>query len=410
MGVVSVILAGGQGTRLFPLTQLRCKPAVPFGGRYRLIDIPISNSLNSGIENIFIISQYYASDLQQHILETFHMDLFRKGKIEMLCPEETPHRKIWFNGTADAVRQNMEHLLKSSADYFLILSGDQLYNIDLQQLLDCAKRTGADLTIAALSVEEEEARRMGLLKIDAKHYVTSFVEKPQERAILDQFQQPGTSRYLGSMGIYVFKRHALEALLKESGDDFGHHLIPLEVKRGKAAAYIYDGYWEDIGTVGSYYRANLALIKGKHCLDTYDESHPIYARLSHLPSPLIKDTRVHDSFISEGSIIEAKEVSRSIIGLRSHIKKGTVLRDSILLGNRSYQPPAKHTPSFPPAFYIGENCVIEKTIVDEHVMIGNDVQLINREKRTTFDGNGIYIRDGIIIVTTGTHLPDGFVL
>lgn len=410
--VAAVILAGGQGTRLYPLTQNRCKPAVGFGGRYRLIDIPLSNSLNSDIFRLFVISQYFASNLHQHILATYHLDQFKTGGIELLCPEEVPHRKVWFKGTADAVRQNLEHLVKAPVDYFLILSGDQLYNINFREMIEFAKEKDADLVVASIRVGEPDAKRMGLLQTDEKHRIRGFVEKPKERAVLDQFalRDGKKTSYLGSMGIYVFKREALFELLKEEGHDFGHHLIPSQVKKGNAFSYEYRGYWVDIGTIASFYEANMALLDQKNCLNTYDESNPIYTRPHNLPSPMIKEAIIRNSLISQGTIIDGNEISHSIIGVRSHIKKGTKVSHSIIMGNHFYHPPLHQTPPLPEEFSIGENCVIEKAIIDEHTYIGNRVKLVNKDNLKTYDGDGIFIRDGIIIVTTGTKLPDGYVL
>lgn len=391
--VAAIILAGGQGTRLFPLTQSRCKPAVSFGGRYCLVDIPISNAINSDIREIYVIAQYFASDLNAHIAATYHADL------KYLCPEETAEKKVWFQGTADAIRQNWDHFAKSPAHYFLILSGDQLYNIDFRTMISFAKKTDADLVIASLHVNEPEAKRMGLMKIDKEFHVLDFVEKPQEKSVLDRFRTP-ENKFVGSMGIYVFKKEALFQLLQQEGNDFGHHLIPFACKKGKTSCFLYEGYWEDIGTVASYYNASLALIEQNHCLNTYDEKNPIRQEPDFLPSPKIKNTRIIDSLIGDGSLIEAEEIAHSILGVRSVIKRGTVVRDSIILGNTSYKP----------SFSIGKNCLIQKAIIDQHTTIGNNVQLINQKNVSTFDGNGIYIREGIIIVTTGTQLPDGFVL
>jgi len=420
--VATIILAGGQGTRLQPLTQTRCKPAVCFGGRYRLIDIPISNSLNAKIERIFIISQYFASSLQQHILETYQLDYFRQTKIQMLCPEETAVRKAWFKGTADAIRQNLEHFEKTPADHFLILSGDQLYNMHLIDMVDFAKKHDADLVIASIPVQEKEAKRMGLLQIDPSCHVRKFYEKPSDPAILKEYELPAAfveghpmahpdkKHYLGSMGIYIFKKEALFALLQEEGDDFGKDLIPKQVKKGKTSAYVYQGYWEDIGTIDSYYHANLALTSRHNCLNIYDESNPIFTHPHNLPSPLFKDTVINNSIISQGAVVEAKEISGSVIGIRIKIKKGTVIRDSILLGSLYNEPQLDPCSLGKDDSSIGENCIIEKAILDEHTSIGNGVQLINKKKLTHYDGDGIFIRDGIIIVTSGTKIPDGFIL
>jgi glucose-1-phosphate adenylyltransferase len=414
--VASIILAGGQGTRLYPLTHTRCKPSVCFGGRYRLIDIPISNSLNARVERIFVISQYFAASLQQHILETYQLDEFQHTQIQMLCPEETPERKIWFKGTADAIRQNKPYLEASSADYFLVLSGDQLYNIDFVEMLEFSKAQKADLVIASLPVQEKEAHRMGLLKINEKNQIVDFVEKPTDPSILKRYElsasflqghsldDPAKTHYLGSMGIYIFKREALLDLVNQEGDDFGKDLIPLCVKNGNASAYVYKGYWEDIGTIRAYYNANMALLSQKHCLNTYDIRNPIFTHPHNLPSPLIKESHIHNSIVSQGCIIEAKEVSGSIVGVNIKVDQHTLVRNSILLGSLFYE-------SFPTHRYtVGKYCHLENTILDESSSVGNHVTLTNKDKLQTFDGDGVFIRDGIIIVTSGTRVPDGFIL
>jgi glucose-1-phosphate adenylyltransferase len=406
--VAVVVLAGGQGTRLFPLTQSRAKPAVGFGGGYRLIDIPLSNALNAKISHIYVISQYFASHLQQHIYATYQWDAMQKRGIHLLSPEEDFQRQVWFEGTADAIRKNLAHLVKAPVDYFLILSGDQLYNMDLGQLIRFAHEKKAEMVVAALCVEESEARRMGLMRIDEEGQIQDFKEKPQEKAVLNQFCL--NSRYLASMGIYVFHRDALIKLLEHSGNDFGHHLIPVQVLRGQSYAYIYDGYWVDIGTISSFYEANMSLLDRKHCLQTYNEASPVYTRWHHLPSPLIVDSQIERSYISQGSIIEAKEVIHSILGLRCVVKKGTKIKDTVVMGHQFYAPPVHQHPPLPSQFTIGENCEIEKAIIDEHTCIGNHVQLVNKKQLKHYDSDGVYIRDGIIIVTTGTTLPDGFVL
>ncbi len=408
--VAGIVLAGGQGTRLFPLTKSRCKPAVGFGGRYRLIDIPLSNALNSKINRLFVISQYFASNLHQHILATYRFDLFKEGGIELLCPEEDTDKKVWFEGTADAVRKNLHHLLKAPVDYFLILSGDQLYNIDLVELLQFARDTNAEMVIAALHVPENEAHRMGVMKIDNTFHVKEFKEKPKTKSELKPFevQKEGKTSYLASMGIYVFRRDVLISLLKEPGIDFGHHLIPFQAAKGGSYAYIYNGYWVDIGTIASFYDANMSLLNQSHCLETYNEANPIYTRSHNLPSPLIINTKVNRSFISQGSIIEAEEIDHSVLGMRCRVGKGTKIRHSILMGHQFYSAPLHQHPPLPLNFTIGKNCVIEKAIIDEHTCLGDNVQLVNKNNLETYDSEGICIRDGIIIVTSGTELPDNF--
>ncbi len=423
--IAAVVLAGGQGKRLFPLTLNHCKPAVPFGGKYRLIDIPISNAINSNIRKIYVLAQYLTAELQHHLQQTYRFDPFLPGSIDFLTPEEKSNgEKKWFEGTADAIRQTLPELLKSSVDYFLILSGDQLYNIDFEEMLRFAEKSGADLTIAALPVEEAEAKRMGLLKIDQEAQVNDFYEKPEEKKILDRFALPtgffakwglkkhAKPQYLGSMGIYIFRRDALVKLLQEDERaDFGKHLIPEEIRGGKkTVAYLYHGYWEDIGTVHSFYHANLALTKGECGLDTYNELNPIFARPTHLPGPKIAKAHVTHSILCEGAAFHGKEVENSIIGVRCQVGAGTVIKDSVLMGSHFYLPPAQQGSMLPEKFGIGENCLIEKAILDEHVLVGNGVVLTNRKNLSSYDSEGVFIRDGIIVVTAGTKIPDGFIL
>jgi glucose-1-phosphate adenylyltransferase len=399
--IASIILAGGQGTRLHPLTKNRCKPSVCYGGRYRLIDIPISNSLNAKIQHIFVISQYFTAPLHEHIQNTYPSDFFKGLKIQLLSPAEAGCDPVSFKGTADAIRQNLAHFEASSADYFLILSGDQLYNIDFGQMLDFAKQKDADLTIASLPVQEKEAKRMGLLNIDSHCAICDFIEKPSDPKVLASFALgKEKTHYLGSMGIYIFKRKALFDLVGEQGDDFGKDLIPIQVKKGKTVAYVYKGYWEDIGTIASYYQANIALTQQENCLNTYDAKNPIFTPSHHLPNPLIHHTAVHRSIIGPGTVIEAQEISDSVVGTRLKIGKGTIIRNSVLLGSSAV----------PTECSIGENCLLERVILDENATIGNHVQLTNQEGLNKYEGDGIFIRDGIIIVTSGTKVPDHFVL
>ncbi|MBX9743785.1 MAG: glucose-1-phosphate adenylyltransferase [Chlamydiales bacterium] len=422
--VATIILAGGQGTRLYPLTLHHCKPAVSYGGRYKLIDIPISNSLNSDFRQIFILAQHLSTELQHHIHQTYHFDPYHPGSVEVLLPEKNEQDETqWFLGSADAVRKTLPTLLRASADYFLILCGDQLYNINFQEMIEFARDKQADVTIACLPVPKKEAHRMGLLSLDPENNAEAFHEKPDTVEVMDRFalsdefyhkrslSTRSEKHFLGSMGIYVFTRDALiDLLANDPGEDFGKHILYTAIQTKRTVGYIYNGYWEDIGTVISYYEANLVLTQTNQCLNTYDERNPIYTRPTYLPGPKISSTKITQSIICEGCIIEAAEIIHSVIGLRSHIKQGTIIRDSVLMGNHFYMPPLHEDKPLEYDFWIGENCLIEKAIIDEHVRIGNRVRLTNQENKSHYDGDKIFIRDGIIIVTAGAQLPDDFVL
>lgn len=410
--VASIILGGGEGVRLFPLTLSRCKPAIPVGGRYRLIDFSISNSLNSGYQKIFILTQFLSSSLHQHIFRTYQFDPFSGGFIELLPAEQKPHKKTWYQGTADAVRQSLECFIETPVDYFLILSGDQLYNMDFRPMLQFAHENDADLVVASHPVNAKDASRMGILKVDQDFQIKDFCEKPKTQEELDPFYLPNAEgkHYLGSMGIYLFKREVLfDLLLADSREDFGKHLIPTKVKEGGVYTYIHHGYWEDIGTIGSFYEANIALTQVNPHFNCYDETYPIYTSRSYLPGAKISNSQINQSIICEGSIVEASSISNTILGPRSVIKKGAIIRDSYVMGNEFYTPPVqiKNRPS---TLSIGKDCVIEHAIIDKYVNIGDGVQLINKDRLTTYDGEHVFIRDGVIIVPRGADLPDGFII
>ncbi len=414
--VAAIVLSGGEGTRLFPLTLSRCKPALCFGGRYKLIDIPISNSINSGCNKIFVVTQFLSASLHQHIFNTYRPDNFNLGFLKILSAEQKPSKQGWFKGTADAVRQNIEYLQEVPADYFLILSGDQLYTMDYSEMLKAAIKSNADVVVAALPVMIEDCKRMGILKIDDQNKIIDFIEKPQNLSVIDHMQlesednEDASQMYLGSMGIYLFKREALLNLLKEdSREDFGKHLLPTMIERGKAAAYVFEGYWEDIGTIESFYNANIALTAKEPLLDCYDEFNPIHTTRSNLMGPKIFNTLINHSILCEGCILEGDEISHSILGPRTVVKKGTIITSSYVMGHDYYNLPAK-TESLPEELHIGKNCIITKSIIDKNVCIGDNVRLVNKNNLSHYDGNNIYIRDGIIIVPRGATISDGFVL
>lgn len=420
--VASIILGGGQGTRLFPLTTSRCKPALCYGGRYRLVDIPISNAIHSGCRKIFLITQFLSSSLHQHILSTYRFGNSSSSSIELLSTEEKPQNKVWFQGTADAVRQNLNYFEDTHADYFLILSGDQLYDMDFNDLLDCAKETDADLVIASLPVNEDDAKRMGIMQLDGDNFIQSFQEKPQTKSELKAFQLSLHQKqnygieetkhldYLGSMGIYLFKRQVLVDLLRrDSREDFGKHLIPTLIENGKVAAYIHNGYWEDIGTIKSFYAANMALTSSSPPFNCYNENWPIFTKPMTLPGAKILNAHIDHSILCDGTTIENAKIKNSIIGPRTLIHPGTTINDTYIMGNDFFTPPTANS-RMPSQLHIGKNTTISHAIIDRHVGIGNNVQLINKNNLSNYDGENIYIRDGIIIVPHGTFIPDNFAL
>jgi glucose-1-phosphate adenylyltransferase len=422
--VASVILGGGEGTRLYPLTLTRCKPAICFAGKYRLIDIPISNSIHANCSKIFILTQFLSSSLHHHIFQAYLQGGKIASNIEILTAEQKPSQRSWFQGTADAVRQNIDYLLESPVDYFLILSGDQLYNINFRKMVSLAQSTEADVVIAALPVTAQEATRLGVLKVNANDFIIDFHEKPQDKDILQRLKSApevleraginsssSKKTHLGSMGIYLFKRRALVDLLaQDPREDFGKHLIPSKVQQGKVAAFLYDGYWEDIGTIETFYQANMALTGSNPVFDLYDPDTPIFSCRYDLPPARICGTDVKQAILCEGSIIEADEITNSILGPRTVVHKGSIIRHSYIMGNDYYNSEVRDLPRMPVVPHIGENCIIKRAIIDKNVHIGKGVQLINKDKRTHYDGDNVFIRDGIIIVPRGATLHDGLII
>ncbi len=411
--VATIILGGGEGTDLFPFTLSRCKPAISFGGKARLVDIPMSNAVNSKCQNIFIVSQFLSSSLHQHILRTYRQGSHSTGFIELLSSERKP-------GAADAIRENMEYFIETPADYFLILSGDQIYNIDFRNMLRLAQTTNADLVVAALPVEEKRAKQMGVLKVDKNIHVTDFFENPTKKKerepfkVSDSFKEKlgfgKRQHYLGSMGLYLFKRNALFRLLeRDRREDFGTHLIPTQIEQGNSVAYIHHGYWANVSTVQSFYDANIALTSPSPKFNWYDEHNPIFTTQTYLPPPKFAKGKIESSIICDGSIVEAKEIKNSILGFRTRVGEKSVIKDSYIMGNDFYTPPIP-TQRLPEELRIGKSCRIEKAIIDKHVSIGNDVKLVNKKKLKEFDSENVYIRDGIIIVKRSARIPDGFVL
>ncbi len=414
--VAAIILGGGEGTRLHPLTLSRCKPAISFGAKYRLIDVPISHCIHAHLAHIYVITQFLSSSLHHHIARTYMESGKSRGKIDLLTAEQRPAERNWYQGTADAVRQNLDYLLESAAEYFLILSGDQIYNMDLRLLIEHAQAMDADVTIAALPVHTQDATRMGVLKMDEEGWMTHFHEKPQAKELLLQLKSACCSssypkEHLGSMGIYLFKRHVLIQLLQTNpGADFGKHIIPAALESYRVGIFPYEGYWEDIGTIASFYHANMGLVGASPLFRLHHEERPLFSYQDDLAPTVFGDTRIQNSLIAEGGHIDAQEIRCSLLGPRSRVGEGTIIADSYLMGNDYYHSLVEDHPRMPGFPQIGENCFIQKAILDKNVILGKGVKLVNERNISHYDGENIFIRDGIIVVPRGSSLPDGFSL
>lgn len=422
--VVAVILGGGAGSRLFPLTGERSKPAVPLGGTYRLIDVPVSNCINSQITQIFVLTQYNSASLNRHISRTYRFSSFSTGFVEVLAAEQTKDSPEWFQGTADAVRQMLPHLRDWRVNTLLILSGDHLYRMDYRTFLARHFESGADLTISVVPCRQEEASEFGLLKTDAEGAIVEFSEKPKGDAL--EVMRVDTTNFgltpseaadrpfLASMGIYVFNYDRLVDLLKTDNSwvDFGREIIPAAIEQYNVQAHLFTDYWEDIGTIRAFYEANLDLASPLPKFNFFDTASPIYTRSRYLPPSKLHDCDIDNSMVSEGCIMNGVRCRRSIIGLRSRIDKGVDIEDTIMMGADFFESITEiqsNLNSAKPHIGIGENTVIRRAIIDKNVRIGKNVQLINREGVDTYDHpeKAYYIRDGIIIVPKNAIIPDG---
>lgn len=424
--VLGIILGGGKGTRLYPLTDQRSKPAVPLGGKYRLIDIPISNCINSDIRKVFVLTQYLSASLNRHVNLTYKFDHFKGGFVEVLAAEQTEDDAGWFRGTADAVRQSFMHFERYGTPYYLILSGDQLYKMDYRRLMTYHIRKESELTVASIRVDRELASSFGLLEIDDEGHIIAFVEKPKDPAVLDRLaltgkkaerlgMDPEQESFLASMGIYVFDAPCLESLLSDPDKkDFGKDVIPASIQQGRRVyASLFQGYWEDIGTIKAFYEANLMMTQKYPPFDPYDSIAPIYTNARYLPSSKLYGANVKNCLIAEGSIIEDATCERSIIGLRSIIRDGAVITDSMLMGTDYYERAedrGKADAGGIPRLGIGRDCVIRRAIIDKNVRIGNGVRIVNQEGVQEADGDGYCIRDGIVVVKKGAILSEGTVI
>jgi glucose-1-phosphate adenylyltransferase len=410
-------MGGGAGTRLFPLTKERAKPAVPLAGKYRLVDIPISNCINSGLRRIYILTQFNSASMHKHINSSYKFDSFSRSFVEILAAQQTPTDPNWYQGTADAVRQNLAEFLQYPYDYFAILSGDQLYRMDFRKVLQEHVESGAELTIATLPVTRDLAPSFGIMHTDADRKIIRFVEKPKEDALLESLRIPpellrdldkpeDAELFQASMGIYVFNRQTLIDALNNTHVDFGKHVIPEMITKSRVHAFIYDGYWEDIGTIRSFYEANLLLTSAVPPFNFFDTLSPIYTHARFLPASKINGANIRQAIVSDGCIITDAHIERSVIGVRSYISEGTTIRNSILMGADFYDVD-NAARGGDPELGIGKNCVIESAIIDKNSRIGDGCVVTPEGKPDNMDGDNFYIRDGIVIVPKNATLPAG---
>jgi len=415
---LAIIMGGGAGTRLFPLTQKRAKPAVPLGGKYRLVDIPISNCLNSGLRQVYVLTQFNSESLNRHIADSYQFDRFTKSFIEILAAQQTPEDARWYQGTADAVRQNLRYFLQRPCEYYLVLSGDHLYRMDYGDLLHEHVRTGADVTVGTTPVDRPAASGLGILQSDAERHIFRFEEKPKDPKLLDELRIPpnllkelgrpaDTELYQGSMGIYVFNRQVLIDVLANDQDDFGKHIIPASLQKYQVFAYIFQGYWENIGTVRAFFEANLALTDPVPAFDFFYHINPIYSQQQLLPASKVRGTRLQRAIIADGCIITDAHIDRSIIGIRSVIESGTTIRNSVLMGAGFYEAEAWEPKPGAPPLGIGRHCHIEGAIIDKNSRIGEEVVITPNGKPANMDAENYFIRDGVVVVSKGAVIPNG---
>jgi glucose-1-phosphate adenylyltransferase len=414
--VLTLILGGGRGTRLFPLTHQRSKPAVPIGGKWRLIDIPISNCLHAGLERIYVLTQFNSASLNRHIAQTYRMDMFSGGFVEVLAAEQTPEGEQWFQGTADAVRQATRHFRDLDAEYYLVLAGDHIYRMDLAELIESHIERDADITIAAQPVSAEQGADMGIFTFDVSGQIQHFAHRPGPARLAEMRSSAPTSSpaglltaekpFLASMGVYVFSREVLYEVLGESkAVDFGREVIPSAITRRRVHAYVYRGYWADVGTVSTFYDANMHLTQRVPPFDFFHPRRPIYTRPRFLPAARLHDCRVDEALIAEGAYLDSCEVRGSVVGVRTSIHRGATVTRSILLGADYYEDQFSDLP-----LGVGPNVVLDRVIVDKNARIGEGARLVNERGIQDVDGDGYYIRSGIIIVPKNGVVKPGTVV
>ncbi|MCU0383761.1 MAG: glucose-1-phosphate adenylyltransferase [Cyclobacteriaceae bacterium] len=416
--VIAIILGGGQGSRLYPLTAKRSKPAVPIAGKYRLVDIPLSNCINSNINRMFVLTQFNSASLNRHIKNTYNFSLFTRAFVDLLAAEQTMTNKSWFQGTADAVRQSMHHFLNHDFKYVLILSGDQLYQMDFNHLIQKHEESKARITIATLPVRAEEGVEFGILKTDERSFITSFVEKPNAQEILNwksevsEAMQAEKRFYLASMGIYVFDRDLLVELMNdETTNDFGKEIIPQSISKYPVLSYPFEGYWTDIGNIRSFYEANLGFTDPLPDFNLFDNKKKIYTNARILPTSKITDSRISDSVIADGCIIHAEKIEHSVVGIRSRIGKGSILKRTYMMGSDAYQSLKEIEVNKDKILMgVGENCHIENAIIDKNCCIGNNVTLIGGTHLPNQENDMLVVSGGIIVVKKEVIIPAGYTL
>ena len=415
---LAIIMGGGAGTRLFPLTKDRAKPAVPIGGKYRLVDVPISNCLNSGIRGIYILTQFNSTSLHRHINASYKFDNFSRSFVEILAAQQTPEGSTWYQGTADAVRQNLRTFLEGNYDYFIILSGDQLYRMDYRDLLQQHIAGEADLTIACIPVNREAAMGFGIMETDSAQRITRFVEKPQDPALLDELRMKpqvlwelhepeNQDLYLANMGIYIFNRQVLADCLDNTMDDFGKNIIPSTIGSKNVQAFVFRGYWEDIGTIRSFFDANLNLCDPAPQYNFYAPGAPIYTQSRFLPASVVEETVVNRAMISDGCHIRSAKLDRCVLGIRSLINPGSSLKNTVMMGADYYESDVGGTPWGEIPIGIGRDCLIEDAIIDKNARIGDGVVITPHDKDANSEGPGFYIRDGIVVIPKNAVIPSG---
>jgi glucose-1-phosphate adenylyltransferase len=422
--ILGVILGGGRGSRLFPLTRDRAKPAVPIAGKFRLVDFPVSNCIHSNIRHIYVLTQFNSVSLHRHLQQSFQFDRFSPGFVHVLAAQQTPQAESWYQGNADAVRQNARHILGQGFRNILVLSGDQLYRMNYRDLARHHAEKGAEITVSVIPVRRREAPSLGILQLDGEGRIVRFEEKPKDPAVLDALKIPEEERkrigladgedwYLASMGIYLCGTGSLATALENDMTDFGGEIIPASIARGKTYGYVFTGYWEDVGTIRTFYDANLALCSTRPSFDFFDQGAPMYTHARYLPASKISDTCITSSLIADGCIIQGARIEESVVGVRSFISEETTIRNSIIMGCDSYESAnqeLKDDAMGIPHTSIGRGCRIERAIIDKNAHIGDEVTIRDRSDSPDEDGPNYYVRDGIVIIPKGGVVDPGTVI